>query len=287
MFAVAHHRGTATASAPVTNPYLLDSVPIAPSLILSRFKKYTAFTSTSIQVQRDDNSDFSNIGFLPNGKIDWAAAASFVSGTPGNIRIWRDQSGFGGTYFASPGSGPMFANASGLILNGAGEEGFLYDGSNSRFTQLTAPGFDSISDIQPVSMFIRGEVVNSTGGQTSYRRIATVSNGPVAGVELRNSNNGIYMRLGATSDRILTTPGIGNTFTLTGIVGSFNEYNVWLNGTNVFSGFTSVGGGWGTDLRMGDNALQGRNYRIEEYYVWNADMTAYRTQIEASMVVQN
>lgn len=72
----------------------LDLAPTA-KLALGTVKLRTAYTGNALNVIRASDSTTLDIGFLPDGRLDAPALATFLVGTTGKVVTWYDQSGNG------------------------------------------------------------------------------------------------------------------------------------------------------------------------------------------------
>jgi hypothetical protein len=90
---IANGQYSGSAPAPIYNP-LLQDYPNASAAYSLRLLN-PSYIGPAIEVRRDSDDDYSNIGFTQAGQLDIAGLFNFLGSANGYVSIWYDQSGNG------------------------------------------------------------------------------------------------------------------------------------------------------------------------------------------------
>lgn len=272
--------------------YLLDSYT-GSQVAYSVRKLSSTYTGNCIRVRRSSDNVEQDIGFDANDELDQSALSSFLSTNSGFIRLWYDQSG----------------NNNNLTQSTTGEQPIIY-GNGNIIVAGTKPTVDFQADrLRLTTQFNLGQnsfisLIGRTFATSSNSGASLISfEGGADNPELRwgtvdAAGNSAYLywknNLGtgayviSASATFSTYSIFSTTFTKADTNATTLTYvDVYRNGSLARSGnrngnwaYTNPGWGIGFFNDTNGGTTNTRNGLIQEFIVWNKDLSASRTGIE-------
>lgn len=228
------------ANAATLSSAVLDSLSISPVAAYSLRKLRSAYAGPAVQVYRDSDGTYSDIGFDGSGNLDSSALLAFAGTANGLVAKWYDQSGNANDLLqATIASMPLLVSAGSLITFNA-RAAIENPGTDARFLRATyaiatASGW-SINVVANSSVWSGVESIVDQDGYSTNPRIAQYLRyygGSISSIIFTSASN-------FSSPLVGTNPNV-----LTSVAGS-GYLNTYANGvaaspSTAYSGTPNTG----------------------------------------------